>query len=291
MRTVLTLDHRTVWPCEIGEPVVILPYYGEFGHFVNSYIRQVEYIGATHKIVCCHPGDEIYFPSANGFYSEWIEKYSANERVGYRNCWPPSAAYVPDADEEELVERLVRRFPGHRILYLAEPLDDPQVVDMPIRIAGGSVPIPRLDIAVCCRRRKWDEYRNFEQWDDVLAPLAAAGFAIGVVGEKETSCDFEFLRFRSWEYSPNSLAVVDAISTARLYIGTDTGPSHLAAIVAQALLLFRNETCPNKNYLRDLVSVVAGKRGIPVTYLEDGWTDPAQITRAASLFLIGPRTS
>jgi hypothetical protein len=54
---VLILGDTTEWPCRIHNPVIILPFYREYGHFVNSFIRQVHHMHGPQKIVCCRCGD------------------------------------------------------------------------------------------------------------------------------------------------------------------------------------------------------------------------------------------
>jgi hypothetical protein len=283
---ILALDETVVWPHRRDEPIVVLPYYGEFGHFVNSFIRQVHYLYAPAKIVCCRPGEEVYFPSATGFYYDWNDPFYSDKKVGFRDGWPPATSFPLTPEEVSLLGRLRLQFREHRITALTQPLTTAQVVSMHVPITIRSVAIPRFDLVVCCRRRSWEAYRNFDRWPEVLAPLSARGFTVAIVGEPDTSYDFDFVQFRSWTHAPNAEAVVEALSNARLYIGTDTGPSHLAALVSPALLLFRNEACPHQNYIKDVLSLVAANRFVPFRYLSDGWENPTEVSETALRFLV-----
>ena len=82
--------NNDTWPLDFEQPVLVLPFYGEFGHFIYSFIRQVQMINAPNKIVCCKPGDEYYFPSAHGFFYDWSDPFSDDQKCGYRNVWPPT---------------------------------------------------------------------------------------------------------------------------------------------------------------------------------------------------------
>jgi hypothetical protein len=93
------------------------------------------------------------------------------------------------------------------------------------------------------------------------------------------------VEFRSWAHDRPAQAVVHALYTVRLYIGTDAGPSHLASLTSPALLLFRNEACPYLNYLKETMTGVAISRGVPVRCLLEGWTEPEQVRNAALHFL------
>jgi len=282
---VLVVDENTPWPFQTNESLVILPFYGEFGHFVNSFLRQVHYLVAPSKVVCCRNGEEVYFPSATGFFYDWTDQFQPNQKVGFRDCWPPAAVFSPTHEELGLLARLRHLFPDYRLTFVAQPLRNQQVKTMPVPITYTSAAFPEVDVAVCCRHREWDAHRNFDRWQFVLEPLAIQGFRIGVVGEAETSVDFDFVTFRSWAHDCPAHGVVHALSIPRLYIGTDTGPSHLAALISRALLLFRNEACSYLNYLTETVTVIASGRGVPVRYLQEGWTQPERVRAAALQFL------
>ena len=52
-------------------PVVFMPNYGEFGNTIDKTIKMVHFFQAPQKIVCCQPGEEAYYPSADAFYYDW----------------------------------------------------------------------------------------------------------------------------------------------------------------------------------------------------------------------------
>ena len=56
---------------EYHKPVVFLPNYGEFGSTALKYVRIVEHTKSPHKIVCCRPGEEAYYPSADSYFHDW----------------------------------------------------------------------------------------------------------------------------------------------------------------------------------------------------------------------------
>jgi hypothetical protein len=120
---------------------------------------------------------------------------------------------------------------------------------------------------------------------EVLAPLSSLGFTITIVGDADSSYDFDFVNHRTWHSCRPGEAAVHALEHARLYIGTDTGPTHLAALVSPALLVFRNEACPYQNYIADVVCPVAASRKIPCSYLLGGWGSPSAVQESAISFL------
>ena len=145
---VLVLDDTVEWPYRNDRPILVLPYYGEFGHFVNSFIRQVHYLHAPAKIVCCRPGEEVYFPSATGFHYDWSDPFDPEQKVGYRDRWPPTTTFPLTTEEIALIDRLGRQFGEYQITLLTQLLTPTQVVAMPVPIIARSAALPRFDIVV-----------------------------------------------------------------------------------------------------------------------------------------------
>ena len=70
------------------------------------------------------------------------------------------------------------------------------------------------------------------------------------------------------------------LTKCKLYVGTDSGPTHLAALVAPALVVFRNEESLTPNLIEDIVLEVAKLRQVPCIYIKDGWLYPEKVTKA-----------
>src|SRR5690606_19352583 len=65
-----------------GEPVLFLPFVGEFGHLSMSHVRMVHFHRASRKAVCCQPGQEVLFPSADEYFTDWTDPIRDKDRVG-----------------------------------------------------------------------------------------------------------------------------------------------------------------------------------------------------------------
>jgi hypothetical protein len=84
-----------------GGKAIFLPNAGiEFGHTVMTGIRIVEFSRATEKIVCCRPGEQVLYPSATGFCTDWTDPIPDAKRVGTMRdtqlLWPEIAARYPE---------------------------------------------------------------------------------------------------------------------------------------------------------------------------------------------------
>src|SRR4051812_1096399 len=57
-----------------GEPCFFEPFVGEFGHLV-AHARFVHFHRAAEKWVCCREGEQVLFPSAEGFCTQWEDPF------------------------------------------------------------------------------------------------------------------------------------------------------------------------------------------------------------------------
>ena len=90
--------------------VVILPHYGEYGHFLMTHVRVVHQVKARVKVVCCRPGEELLFPSASDFYYEWNSIFVDKERRGLRNEWPVRQMRECSEEERMLSNKLEQKW-------------------------------------------------------------------------------------------------------------------------------------------------------------------------------------
>lgn len=274
------------------EKVVFLPFYGEFGWFLNSFIRFVHYYKAKEKVVCCHPGEEIYFPSANSFFYNWKDIFADSEKCGFRNTWPIDPAYKPTKEEKVLEQDLRALYPNHQIVRFefAIPPELVQYFPIPIR------PVKKYgissDIVICARNRQTmgqfgdKGIRNYQRWDEIVSPLNKAGYTISIVGKEHSSYNFHEACIRSWEFEDNAAAIIELLSSSKLYIGTDTGPTHLAALLRTPMILFRNMSEKlSPNMLLRSVLPVCYENGVYAEIVEEGWDNPKEVVKKAMDYL------
>ena len=80
--------------------------------------------------------------------------------------------------------------------------------------------------------------------------------------------------------------MLEMLKNTRLYIGTDTGPTHLAAILRTPMILFRNI---HETISPDMVKVsilpIARREGFEVQVVADGWDQPKYVLKATQNFL------
>ncbi len=272
-------------------PVVILPFYGEYGWFIVSYVRQVHYLKSSYKIVCCRPGDEVYFPSAAEFFYDWKEIIVDAQKCGFRNSKIIEPPILITKEEQALNKKLNKKFPLFPLLRFDKPLPLKEIPHLPVPI-NTVYKTQHVDVVVGARYRSrigldgaYNDQRNFEQWDDVLYPLKERGYLIGQIGRKETSFLCKQAVVSSWDYDRSTEAIVSMLNRAKLYIGTDTGPTHLAALLGVPMVVFRNYTRKNLDMLQGCVLPLARSRGFFAQLVDDGWQLPRKVADAAVKYL------
>jgi hypothetical protein len=257
-----------------NQKAVILPYLGEFGHLVLSHLRFVHWYPAAEKIVCCQPGDECLYPSATEFFYDWTHPIPDQLRCvhgGYGISGSSTAA------DDDLRPVLSAKYPS---LSLIRPQYDchwhtsdgikfsPTIIHR----------LPLVDIALGVRRRQFVTAKNWGHWGSVARSLQGVGLRVGLVGSRETSYDFT-ADAKAWDHpSGDTAGSVDLMHHCRLYVGTDTGVSHLAALMDVPSLIFRKETIGNADF-RNLME--RATRAFFCNLPDSSWDRPDEVLGAA----------
>lgn len=248
-------------------PAIFLPHLGEFGHVCMTGIRLVHWNTASEKIVCCKPGEEVLYPSAAGFVTDWkmpafvkdIE--TAGSMRSQPHLWPDLTSRYPDhlaieqggltAHQELLGVRLDERIsfrPRRRGL--------------------------RTDVLLGVRCREFHPEKNFRHWPAVAAGLKAEGIRFAVVGGKPGSLHLDGEEFHTGDMDTD--AAVEAIQNCKLWASTDTGSAHLASTVGCNMIVIR-EAFFGRDFLP---RIAAANFGCPTQRLEGVWDEPAAVVGA-----------
>jgi len=219
---------------------VILPWRGEFGQMIMTYVRWVHLIPGE-KVVCCRPGQEPLFPSAARFIYDWEEVPDENR----------NSAFLKSRGNREYLQnlrhRLLKEFPEAEI---REPLDGLKPQRFPqcphsnfIPKSAGPEPSVYPEVLVAPRFRKYGMQRNYAHWAIVMKAVAGikaqegGNSTIGIIGLKETSIDLPELddRWKAWGYPDNLGVTLHWMQRARLVLATDSGLAHLAVLAGAPL--------------------------------------------------------
>lgn len=209
---------------------VFLPFFGEFGPFIGWYVRMVHQHVAVEKTVYCQPGQEFLFPSATEFRHDWKNPVSDDRRCG-------GGEVIQSRAERDEIGRIVAAHPGAQIVSARHPSWRLVSVKFPIQIPRG---LPSVDVVIAPRRRGWEARRNYAHWPAVAQMLRERGLRVGIAGAEDTSAEMP-ADARAWEHPAGPTAgSADLLAGCRLYIGGDSGISHLAAFLDVPSLIIPN---------------------------------------------------
>ena len=254
----------------VGRPCLFLPPAGvEFGHEVMTCVRLVHFHKAARKVVCCRPGTEVLYPSADEYVTDWVDPVPDLERCGTHRDraplqWPGLLARYPDHQAIS-----VSGFTMAQEMHTIRP--ETRIPFEPRRRGL------QVDVAIGVRHREFAADRNWprENWNRVADALAAAGLSFAVIGRRETSYDLPGQEFHTGDYADTD-AAIETLQNCRLFVGSCSGAAHLAAAVGARMLVFRYDDGQTR-FIDRMETVNPGR----VTFMPNGWEDAVAVAERA----------
>lgn len=237
------------------KPTVFMPNFGDFGPVVHKLIKIVHFFECSKKIVCCKRGEESYYPSADEFYYDWdsfveekhrwaffskrkITSIGKNEKYGYYQ-----KRYSEECDK-------IESYFGNKFNYIHlwkfnvdsifERHDNLFRFDLKPKVFNNI----KTDVVIVPRKRESRKKNNFLHWEKIIDEFNKNGFSVGCVGSEEESFKLKNSKVNSWDYEDNSGAVIEMLLNCKLYLGLDTGTSHLASFMSTPMIIF-SDANPN----------------------------------------------
>jgi hypothetical protein len=209
------------------------------------------------KIVCLKKGHECLFPNASLLYYDW-DDLADEHKVGV----------VSTGDEQILQAKIERQFSDKKIQFIS-----PTVINWNNRHSFyGKTFKPqhhknfnlKVDVAITPRKRKIDEYRNWDcsNWQLVVDTLVSQGLTVGVCGTKNTSCDLQNVLHKSYNYTDID-SDVEMMNSAKLVVTQESGLQYLSFMCERPTFcvghyhgdlgadLYRNKSVPFKEVPAD----------------------------------------
>lgn len=233
-----------------------------FGHYVAGYLRFVNYYNSSNKIVCCKTGEEIFFPNATAFEYDWTYEDNFRNDIDYWKC----GKYK----DITIVNNYNHGFSDYTMEYL-----------LALPLSFKVIPNFNYDIVISMRYKTYKDklhigwQGNYTQWDKIVYPLLERGYKIVNIGVCDESLKIDGVH-NSWEFSnPNEFSI-SVLKGSKLFIGTDSGGSHLAGTVGITSILFRQYNS-SVNCLPFIYNV--NKKNTII--IEDGWNNPSEVLKAS----------
>jgi ADP-heptose:LPS heptosyltransferase len=135
-------------------------------------------------------------------------------------------------------------------------------------------------VVIGLRYRALFAERNWTHWQTVADALVARGISFACIGARPTTLDLAGQACHSADYDTD--ATIELVQNARLYLGTDTGISHLVSTIGADMLLFRETASGSRDLTPRMRAVNRGRTDV----IEHGWDNPGAVIDAA-LFRLG----
>lgn len=242
------IDKSPILSCMLepeSNPVVFLPNHGEFGATIDKLIKIVSYKQSPHKVVCCKKGEESLFPDANEFYYDWDDFVEDEYKWGLfaqpRKKNPNRHKHKENLSLE--FEKIKKHF-GDKFAYIHMwPFSRDDVFSkyshlFRVELKSKLNEIKKVNVVISPRLRSSRPENNFLGWDYVCKRLKDKGYSIGCVGSANGSMKIKESSINSWDYGDNSSACISMLKNCDLYLGLDTGVSHLASMISCPIIVF-----------------------------------------------------
>jgi hypothetical protein len=176
-----------------GKPTLFLPSVAEFGHRILTGYRIVHWHKASRKVVCCRPGEEVLYPSADQFELNWTDPVDDAKRGGTGPAlrWPEIEA----------------RYPGYTCIQTGNlsPEQEKLCINPEQRIPFR----PKLrglkaDVCLGVRHRAFCREKNWPGWQLVADALTANGYTFAVIGSRPTTMDLKGQTHTSADYDTDA---------------------------------------------------------------------------------------
>lgn len=207
------------------KPCVFLPFLGEFGIMIFKYIKFVHFYQCPHKIVMCPKEDRIFYPSAN----EFIDFPSICKKHHSYNNMVSGEAYKKYKQISEIALGL---YPNSHIPFFEDKYTKNQDIygEVNFKLNIHAPKTKRFDITIGTRKKKSHESGNYQHWNKISKQLTDSGIKVAVVGHKDFSSNL-CGAYHSWQFGNNSISSCLFLCSSKLYLGTDSGISHLACFL------------------------------------------------------------
>lgn len=218
--------------------IIIPPYGGEFGWFCSHWVRQVAQIKADSLIVCCKKDDEIFYPNATEFYSDydntvWPELPQGMGKVG---VW---------GEQGKILEKVLSENPQWRNYTIFRPskgweyaMDLNHAVDLTSELDI------HVDLVISARNCSFKGARSKKTFTNIdvdtlpLDELQKLGITIGLIGTKDSTVDLPNVDIKSYSFDKPNHASVSMMQNCKLAMVQNTGVMHLASLCDSPTVVF-----------------------------------------------------
>lgn len=253
---------------------VFLPFRGEFGWYLFTYVKRIHGDPSPNKIVCCKRGHECLFPTATDFFYDW-QDIADSIKAGI---------YTDFSHEKELRERIANQFQLPDETEWSSPSangwHDKHDYANNIFIPKSLLPHDlKADVVITPRHRQMDSQRNWtqENWQYVVDRLNENNISVAVCGAKDSSFDLENVKYKSWDYLDVD-SDVELMNNANLVIVQESGLQYLS-------FLCQRPTMCIDHYHKDHGADLHRPKNIPFKEISYVWHKPSLLVQEIEFYL------
>ena len=218
--------------------IIIPPYGGEFGWFCSHWVRQVNQIKADSLIVCCKKDEEIFYPNATDFYSDYDNTVwpELPQGMGKEFVWE---------EQNKILEKALLEKPHWRDYIIFRPskgweysmdLNHPVTLTPDLDIKVDLVLSARNCVADGARSKK--TFTNIDVDTLPLDELQELGITIGLIGTIDGTLDLPNVSIKSYSFDKPNHASVSMMQNCKLALVQNTGVMHLASLCDSPTVVF-----------------------------------------------------
>jgi hypothetical protein len=254
--------------------VCFLPFIGEFGWMITTFVKRIQGYNHANKIVCTKRGHECLYPSATQFFYDW-QDIPDHMKAGIYEKF----------DHEEIIKEKIKTQLNTDDIHFCSPSetswDEKKTLANNIFIPKSNHNLGlKTDIVITPRNRKMDPDRNWRQenWQLVVDELAKLNITVGVCGAKDSTFQLDNIKYKSYDYIDVD-SDVELMTNAQLVITQESGLQYLS------FLCQRPTFCIDR-YHRDFGADLHRNQHIPFRELmRQVWDKPQRLVGEIQLFL------
>jgi len=231
----------------------------EFGQFVPYEMKTFHYFNCERKIACIDRGYEAFYPSADGFIYDFkgpkIGDFHGGDSLNWTRNENMLAEFTNDIHSKIPDAKVIYKFDNAGNDLFSLPICVPPFWGCPVAMyswLGVNFPKTKaygieVDLVFSNRNKgaipfsdttpgnfkTWNttgtRNRNFCHWDVFVSHMLSKKLRIGAIGRKDMSYNLNGV-INSFDYANPSVATIEMMQAANFYVGTDTGPTHLASL-------------------------------------------------------------
>lgn len=237
------LDKRSIFKEGDPEKIFFLPFIGEFGCYLTTFVHDIYRIQAEEKVVAIRPKHKILFPTATEFFYDWDIFVNDINREGVNRTDGPIRVVTA------LMHTILEEYPQYKDYTFISPFGRYDST-YPLPYSGFELEtLTDIDvwphICICTRNREIHKRKNMgkEYWESLISHLPK--YKIANVGDRDTSINDLKVDYNSWDYHYGIYDInssINLMQNSKLVVTTNTGGLHLANLCGKDIVLLCNES-------------------------------------------------